>query len=162
MTTFDPVFQLLHSAMANGHWICASSCVPSKNLGQTQNRQSHTGCISLIFLQCAFSNVSSKILDQSRHSHRGYICLTFLHCEFSNVSSNCLPVMNHHVMMHSHIGYICLTFLQCAFSKVSSNGLHEKRHSHIVLYAMVLREVSIGKFTKLSISPFILSLSLSN
>ena len=82
--------------------ISASSCVPSKNLGQTQNRQSHTGCISLIFLQCAFSNVPSNYLPERMHSYTGCICLAFPHYALSNVSSNYLPERR-----YIHTGCIC-------------------------------------------------------
>ena len=54
-----------------------------------------------IFLQCAFSNVSSNRLSEKRQSHIGCICLTFLQCAFSNASPNCLPEK-----MHNHIGCI--------------------------------------------------------
>ena len=39
----------------------------------------------LIFLQCAFSNVSSTRLPEIMHNHTGCICLTFLHCVFQCV-----------------------------------------------------------------------------
>ena len=51
--------------------------------------QSHTGCICLTFLHCAFFNVSPNRLPEWMQSHSGCICLTFLHCAFSNVSLNC-------------------------------------------------------------------------
>ena len=79
---------------------------------------SHIGCICLVFLHCAFSNVSSNFLPENRQSCIGCICWTFLHCAFSNVPSNCL-----HQRMHSHIGCICLTFLHCVFSNESSNAM---------------------------------------
>ena len=66
----------------------------------------HLGCICLIFLHCAFSNVSSKCLDQRMHSH----------CGFLNVSSKRL-----HKKMHNHTCCICLAFLHCGFSNVSSH-----------------------------------------
>ena len=44
--------------------VCASSCVSSKNLGQS--RQCHIGCICLAFHHCAFSNVSSNGLPEKR------------------------------------------------------------------------------------------------
>ena len=47
------------------------SYVSSKNLGQSM--QSHTDCICYIFLQCAFSNVSSNCLPGRMQSHIGYI-----------------------------------------------------------------------------------------
>ena len=71
---------------------------------------------SLIFLHCAFSNVSSNRLPEKMHSHIGCICLTFLHCVFSNVFSKLL-----HRRMQSHIGCIYLTFLHCVSSNVASN-----------------------------------------
>ena len=69
--------------------VCASSYVSSENL--EQSRQSHTGCICLIFLHCVLSNVSSNFPHEKRQSHIGCICLTFLHCVFSNVFSIGLP-----------------------------------------------------------------------
>ena len=51
-----------------------------------QSVYSHISCICLVFLHCAFSNVSSNCLPQKRHSRIGCICLTFLQCAFSNVS----------------------------------------------------------------------------
>ena len=80
----------------------ASSYVSPKNFGQS--RQSHTGCICLTFLRCAFSNVSSKRLHKKMQSYIGCICLTFLHCVFSNVSSNGL-----HLRIHNHIDCIYVT-----------------------------------------------------
>ena len=88
--------------------------------------QSHTGCICLIFLHCAFSNESSKRLHERMQNHSGCICLTFLHCAFSNVSSKRL-----HERMQSHIDCICLTFLRCEFSDVSSKRSHKRMQSHI-------------------------------
>ena len=62
---------------------CASSYVSPKNFGQS--RQSHTGCICLIFLHCGCSNVFSNHLPEWMHSHTECIYLTFLHCVFWNV-----------------------------------------------------------------------------
>ena len=53
---------------------------------------SHTGCICLTFLHCAFSNVSLNCLHKRMRNYTDSICLTFLHCVFSNVSSSCLPL----------------------------------------------------------------------
>ena len=112
--------------------------------------QSHIGCICLIFLHCAFSNVSSMNLDQSMHNHIGCICLIFLHCAFSNVSSKRL-----HKKMQSHIGSICLTFLYCAFSNVSSNCLLHRLHFLIFdIYRQKLvqgRSFILTPFQKISI-----------
>ena len=88
--------------------VCASSCVCLKNSGQ--NRQSHTGCICLIFLHCVFSYVFSTNLDQSMQSHTGCICLAFLHCVFSYVSSKNLDQS-----MQSHTGCICLILCHCFY-----------------------------------------------
>ena len=44
--------------------------------------QSHTECISLTFLHCAFSNVFSNCLPGKRHIHTGCIYLTFRQSEF--------------------------------------------------------------------------------
>ena len=43
---------------------------------------SHTGCICLIFLHYAFSNVSSNGLHEKMHNHTSCICLIFLAQEF--------------------------------------------------------------------------------
>ena len=79
----------------------------------------------IVWLHCAFSNVSSKRVHRMMQSHIGCICLTFLRCVFSKVSSNCI-----HVRMQIYIGCNYLTFLQCAFSNVSSNHLPYRKHSH--------------------------------
>ena len=71
----------------------------------------HTGCICLIFLHCAFSNVSSNGLPERMHSHIGCISLTFLHCVFLNVSSMYVDQRR-----HNRIGSIVLPFPHCAFS----------------------------------------------
>ena len=94
----------------------------------------HLGCICLIFLHCAFSNVFSNCLNQRMHDHTGCICLTFPHCVFLNVSSKCLDQRMHshcgflnvsskrlHKKMHNHTCCICLAFLHCGFSNVSSH-----------------------------------------
>ena len=57
----------------------------------------------IVWLHCAFSNVSSKRVHRMMQSHIGCICLTFLRCVFSNVSSNFRQMK-----MYIHIGYICL------------------------------------------------------
>merc|ERR1739846_121277 len=44
---------------------------------QPERIQSHTGCICLVFLHCAFPNVYSKSLGQRRQSHTGCIFLLF-------------------------------------------------------------------------------------
>ena len=87
--------------------------------------RSHTGCICLTFLHCAFSSVPSNRLSERMHSCIGCICLTFLQCAFSNVSSNCLAER-----MHSHTGSNCMAFPRCVFSHASSNYLCEKIQSH--------------------------------
>ena len=46
----------------------------------------HLGCICLIFLHCAFSNVFSNCLNQRMHNHTGCICATFLRCVISDFS----------------------------------------------------------------------------
>ena len=84
--------------------------------------QSHTDCICLAFLHCAFSNVSSDRLPEKMHSHIGCI---FLHCVFSNVFSKRL-----HERMQSHTDCICLTSPHCALSNVSSSRLYERMHNH--------------------------------
>ena len=86
----------------------------------------HTGCICLVFLHSAFSNVSSNFLPENRHSHTGYICLVFLHCALPDASSNGLPEK-----MQSYIGCICLTFPHYGLSNVDSKSLDQSRHSHI-------------------------------
>jgi len=43
----------------------------------------------------ASSNVYSTCLPERMYSHTGCICLAFLHCAFLNVSSNCLPERMH-------------------------------------------------------------------
>ena len=68
----------------------------------SEDASSHIGCICLIFLHCAFSDVSSNRLPEKMHSHIGCICLTFLHCAFLNASSK------HQLKkMQSHIGCNC-------------------------------------------------------
>ena len=98
---------------------CATNYLPQK-------RQSYIGYICLVFLHCAFSNVSSNFLPENRQSRIGCICWTFFHCAFSNVFSKRLPENR-----HSHTGYICLAFLHCALPDASSNGLPEKMQSYI-------------------------------
>ena len=44
-----------------------------------QSMHSHTGCICLTFLHCAFPNVYSKSLDQRRQSHTGCIFFRYSH-----------------------------------------------------------------------------------
>ena len=88
-------------------------------------KQSHTGCICLIFPHYVFSNVLSNWLLKRLHSHIGCICCTFFHCVFSNVPSNCLPERMYNHMLH------WLTFLHCEFSNVLSNALPEQMQSHI-------------------------------
>ena len=68
----------------------SSNCLP-------EGIHSHTGCICLTCLHCAFSNVSSNFLHEGMHSHIGCICLTFLHCALAK----CLPQNT------------CLKFLHC-------------------------------------------------
>ena len=55
---------------------------------QPERIQSHTGCICLVFLHCAFPNVYSKSLGQRRQSHTG--CIFFV-CVI-RWSSKCLYV----------------------------------------------------------------------
>ena len=85
-------------------------CVFSNSNYLCLSMHSHIDCTCLIFLHCAFSNVS-----KDRQSHIVCICLTFLHCAFSKVFSNSLDEKR-----QSHIVCICLTFLHCVFSNAFS------------------------------------------
>ena len=87
-------------------------------------RASKVTLVAIVWLHCAFSNVSSKRVHRMMQSHIGCICLTFLRCVFSKVSSNFIRVR-----MQIYIGCNYLTFLKCAFSNVSSNHLPYKEHS---------------------------------
>ena len=103
---------------------CAFSNVSSNRLHE--RKQNRTGCICLTFLHCVSSNVSSNGLPQQMHNHIDCICLTFHHCVFSNVPLNCLPEKK-----YNHIDCICLTFPRCVLSNVPSNCLLERMQSHI-------------------------------
>ena len=131
----------MHSCIGYIYFIflqCAFSNVSSNWL--PQKKHSRIGCICLTFLHCAFSDVSSNGFYEKRHSHIDCICLTFLHCAFSNVSLKCL-----HKRMQCHIGCICLTFLHCVISNASSNGLYLKIHSRIgCIYATQRQYFSSG------------------
>ena len=50
----------------------------------------HIGCICLVFIHYAFSNVSSDNLPKRMYNYIGCTCLAFLHYAFSNEISNCL------------------------------------------------------------------------
>ena len=88
-------------------------------------------CISLAFLHCEFSNVSSNCLPQRMQSPIDCICMTFLHkivfCVFSALGSEQVSLHWLHLfyfsplcfsnvfsglseMMQSHIGCMCWTF----------------------------------------------------
>ena len=87
--------------------------------------QNYIGCICLTFLDCAFSNVSSNGLLEKMPCRTGCICLIFLHSAFSDVSLSCLLER-----MQNHTGCICLIFLRCAFSNESSKRLHKRMHNY--------------------------------
>ena len=67
-------------------------------------------CISLTFLYCVFSNVSSNGLPDRCIVTLDAFVLGFLLCSFSNMSRR-----------HIHTGCICLIFFHCVLSSVSSN-----------------------------------------
>ena len=89
---------------------------------------SHTGCMSLTFLQCVFSSEFSKHLHKKMHRHTGHICLTFPHCVFSNVCSKSLDQSKQ--TLQSHTSCVCLTFLDCVFSNVSSIDWYRRLHTY--------------------------------
>ena len=60
-----------------------------------ESKQNHTGCIYLICVHCALSNVSLNDLPELMHIHTGCIYFAFLKCVLSNVSWNCLYERTH-------------------------------------------------------------------
>ena len=103
-------------------------------------------CISLAFLHCEFSNVSSNCLPERMQSPIDCICMTFLHkivfCVFSALGSERVSLHWLHLfyfsplcfsnvfsglseMMQRHTACICLTFT------VPLHDLHEYHHSSV-------------------------------
>ena len=97
------------------------------------------GCVSLAFLHCALSNVSSNCLPEKMQSHivpfgfwPCHLHLAFPQCVFTNVFINVLPER-----VHNHIGCICFVCLLCVFPNVSSNHLPEKGKFTLVAFACI-------------------------
>ena len=74
--------------------LCSVSSKPSSNR-LPGRRLIHTGCIYSFLGHRVLSNVCSKRFYQRKQSCTGSICMTFLQCEFSNGSSKCLFVGMH-------------------------------------------------------------------
>ena len=91
----------------------ACPCESSKCL--LQSMHIHTGCTSLSFPHCAFSNVISMHPHTLIKIHIGCIFVTL----FCYVSSN-VPLTRVCESRFCHIGYICSHFLQRVFSYVIS------------------------------------------
>ena len=85
---FKCVIKLSDQEVALSHQLHLLDCVFSNESSNCLHelKQSHTGCICLIFPHYVFSNVLSNWLLDRLHSHIGCIC-----CTFSTVCSQMCP-----------------------------------------------------------------------
>ena len=118
---------------------CEFSNVSSNRL--PERMQSHIHCICFTFPHCVFANVFLQNLNKRKQNHIGWICLNFPYCALANVFANCLPER-----MHNHIGCICFVCLHCAFPNVFSNCLPAKRKFTLVAFAWLFSTVCFPMF----------------